>query len=116
MSRTAVRLCAQPGCTVPLALSAPFRFCNKHRKPNLTEAEKRLTHTTAKPSPPPPPAPAPVAKDISPEVGPQQPSSGAGHQVNRSKSTTQQGIDLLRRKIIRRGLNKFEDSSEAAQS
>ena len=103
MSRTSVRLCAQPGCTVPLAISAPFRFCNKHRKPKQPEALKQLTHT---PSKPPPPPKKTEQKEHTPpvDVAPQP----EAQPFNRTKSTTKQGIDLLTRRIIRKGLSKPE--------
>ena len=103
MSRTVVRLCAQPGCTVPLAISAPFRFCNKHRKPKQPEALKQLTHTPSKPTLP--PKKTEQKKDTPPADVASQP---VVQPMNRAKSTTKQGIDLLTRRIMRKGLSKPE--------
>lgn len=115
MSRSRIRLCAQPGCTAPLAVSAPFRFCNKHRKPNQAEAQKQLTHSPTKQAAAPPPPPKKVEQEVQPTLPDAVPQDGS-HRINRTKTTTQQGIDLLTRKIIKRGLNKSDDSSDTAQS
>lgn len=105
MGRSAVRLCAQPGCTVPLSVSAPFRFCNKHRKPAQHLTQKRLTHTIPQPAPQPaaPPNVAQPKKEDTQDVPLQ-----SGQQINRTKSTTKQGIDLLKRKIARKGSSKTD--------
>ncbi len=105
MTRSAVRLCAQPGCMVPLSVSSPFKFCNKHRKPAQPLPQKRLTHTPSKPAPAPPPKDS-VAKPK--EESAQDAPTPSGHQVNRTKSTTKQGIDLLKRKIARKASNKTD--------
>ncbi len=115
MNRSRIRLCAQPGCTVALSVSAPFKFCINHRKPAQPPAPKQLTHSPTKQIPPPAPPPKKAEQIEQPKPSDAAPPDGA-HRPNRTKTTTQQGIDLLTRKIIKRGLNKFEESNDAAPS